>query len=615
MSKTMSSSFKETWLIKPDLSQFEGIWAVDFEFFASPGERVKPLCLVAWNLKQPGQRFRVWEDELLTMNHPPYPIDNNNLFISYNAPAELSCHLALGWGMPENILDLMIEFLHVDNGRSKGKRYSLLKALEYFQLEGVDPLYKELMRSRVERGGPWTGQEIVDMLDYCQTDVDALERLLPKMLPEITIPHALIRGRYTRAAAMMEYNGIPIDTMTFGKLRKYRHRILSEMIADIDRPYQVYKGASFKKAWFEDYLTEKGIDNWPTTPSGGLATSREVMEAKTKEYKHLENLFQLKWSVDQVRKMDKFPVGSDGRNRFSTAMFGSVTGRNQPSNARNIFGFPAWLRSLIRPEPGTGLVYLDWCQQEFGIAAALSEDSNMVTAYESGDSYMAFAKLAGAIPEDGTKEDYKEIREQYKECALALQYGMGAKTFSEKIKSSEVQAHLLIRKHKDTFPVFWEWMEKVVNYALLYGTVTTVFGWRAHLGRTKPRTNTSSIMNFSMQANGAEMLRLACWMMIDAGIKVITPVHDAILIESPLDTLDDNVTKAQDIMEYAAWVILHGWKKPGSLGQFTLRTDAKIIRYPDRYIDGRGVFRNESGDKKIDMWEYVNGFLDRYEKS
>ena len=43
-----------------------------------------------------------------------------------------------------------------------------------------------------------------------------------------------------------------------------------------------------------------------------------------------------------------------------------------------------WLRHLIRPRPGWALSYIDWSQQEFGIAAALSGDVNMCAAYASG---------------------------------------------------------------------------------------------------------------------------------------------------------------------------------------------------------------------------------------
>src|SRR5262245_46554619 len=36
-----------------------------------------------------------------------------------------------------------------------------------------------------------------------------------------------------------------------------------------------------------------------------------------------------------------------------------------------------------------GIAYVDWSQQEFGIAAALSGDAAMQAAYQSGDPYLA----------------------------------------------------------------------------------------------------------------------------------------------------------------------------------------------------------------------------------
>ena len=38
------------------------------------------------------------------------------------------------------------------------------------------------------------------------------------MLPGIDLPRALLRGRYMKAAATMEGNGVPIDTTTWQQL-------------------------------------------------------------------------------------------------------------------------------------------------------------------------------------------------------------------------------------------------------------------------------------------------------------------------------------------------------------------------------------------------------------
>ncbi len=120
---------------------------------------------------------------------------------------------------------------------------------------------------------------------------------------------------------------------------------------------------------------------------------------------------------------------------------------------------------------------------------------------------------------------------------------------------------------------------------MLHGKLWTVFGWTVHTG-TNP--NPRFLRNFLMQANGAEMLRLACCMLVEAGIKVCAPVHDAVLIEAPLADLEEAITTSRTIMSEASATVLDG---------FRLRSDATVFRYPERYMDQRGA----------KMWETVQG--------
>src|SRR5580658_2099677 len=107
---------------------FAELWCVDFEFCAEPGDRPIPVCLTALELRT-ARRIRVWQDEF--GNAPPYPIDRDALFIAYYASAELGCHLALGWPIPENVLDLFAEFRNSTNGIATVSGVSLLGALAH----------------------------------------------------------------------------------------------------------------------------------------------------------------------------------------------------------------------------------------------------------------------------------------------------------------------------------------------------------------------------------------------------------------------------------------------------------------------------------------------------
>src|SRR5262245_7655405 len=286
-------------------------------------------------------------------------------------------------------------------------------------------------------------------------------------------------------------------------------------------------------------------------------------------------------------RLNDLAVGADGRNRTILSAFRSRTGRNQPSNTRSIFGPSVWLRGLIQPPPGHGIAYVDWSQQEFGIAAALSDDRAMQAAYASGDPYLTFAKQAGAVPADATKNMHKIERELFKTCALGVQYGMEAPSLALRIAQPPIVARDLLRAHRETYRTFWRWSDAAVDHAMLSGSLHTVFGWHVHTGEN---VNPRSLRNFPMQANGAEMLRLACCLATERGIEVCAPVHDAVLICAPVDRLEHDVARMRACMAEAARAVLAG---------FDLRTDAAIIRHPERYHDPRGAV----------MWERVNRLI------
>jgi hypothetical protein len=75
----------------------------------------------------------------------------------------------------------------------------------------------------------------------------------------------------------------------------------------------------------------------------------------------------------------------------------------------------------------------------------------MIHAYESGDPYLAFAKQAGVIPPDGTKESHRAIRERLKACALGVLYGIGPDSLARRIDRSVAEARELLRLHHETY--------------------------------------------------------------------------------------------------------------------------------------------------------------------
>jgi DNA polymerase-1 len=168
-----------------------------------------------------------------------------------------------------------------------------------------------------------------------------------------------------------------------------------------------------------------------------------------------------------------------------------------------------------------------------------------------------------------------------------VQYGMEAESLADRIGQPPIVARDLLRSHHEVFRAFWCWSDAAVDLAMLDGSIPTVFGWNVHVGENP---NPRSLRNFPVQANGSEMLRIACCLATERGIEVCAPVHDAVLICAPLDRLEADIATTRAAMAEASRAVLGG---------FELRTDVSITEWPDRYMDPRGAV----------MWDRVTKLL------
>jgi hypothetical protein len=520
---------------------------------------------------------------------PPYDISKDSLFVAFSADAEMSCHLALGWELPAQVLDLRIEFLRATNftpplpkDKNNG-RTSLLYALNYYGLDGIDAVEKERWRVLIRCGGSWTAEEQEGILDYNESDVRASYELFAAMIRRGHIPldrrflFCLHRGRYMRSVARMEFTGIHIDLERLNRLRDRWDAIKMELVRTLGKQYDgVFdEEGHFSEGRFAGYLNARGW-GWRMHKSGRLDLREKTLKKMAHLHPELEDFRQLKYALEKM-KLWKLCAGQDGFLRCWLNPFGSRTGRNQPSNNQFAFGPATWIRDfLIQAKPDWGIAYLDWVSQEVGIAAALSGDLAMQEAYNSGDAYLHFGKQAGILPLWATVQTHGPQRDQCKICGLATQYGQEYRSLAEQINQPDIVGRELLRLHHKVYRRFWDWSNNQVNRALLSNEQQTVFGW-THRFKELPKIN--SIRNFPMQANGAEMLRLACCLGTEGGISICAPVHDAILIQAPLERLDEDITRMRAYMAEASRIVLGG---------FQLRTDRHVFRYPKHYSDPKG---------------------------
>lgn len=161
-------------------ADFREVWCIDFEIYAPPGERPDPLCVVAQEFNG-GREIRLWQDEMRKLAAAPYSVSRDSLIVAYYAAAEMGCHLALGWPVPFNVLDLYVEFRNLTNGTRLPCGAGLLGALTFFGFDAMGVMQKEAMRNLAQRGGPYTEGEKTALISYCAEDVLALPKLFRRM--------------------------------------------------------------------------------------------------------------------------------------------------------------------------------------------------------------------------------------------------------------------------------------------------------------------------------------------------------------------------------------------------------------------------------------------------
>ena len=585
------------------LVRFAEIWCVDFEFIPKPGEHPDVVCLCATELRT-GRTLRLWRDQLGPT--PPYRTDAGVLFVCFVANAECTCHLALGWPVPVNIFDLSPVFRCHVNGRETPAGKGLLGALGYFGFDTIDAKRKDAMRARILRGWPFSAEEREQILDYCFGDIARLGDLLSKLLLTIDLETALHWGEFAGAvSAAMEHRGVPIDSEIFPQLQDKRAwaYVRDALVPVIDAQYGVYvRGPGgdwhFSVERFEAYLTRAGIP-WPRHGSGKLVLRRETFEDMAKVFPEVGDLRQLRHARNRMRQVE-LAVGREFRNRTTLWPFVAKTSRSQPAASEWIFSPAVWLRSLIKPGPGRAIAYLDWSSMEFQIAAALSRCQPMLDLYATGSPYVEFAKRFGEAPSSATKKSHPEIHERYKVGMLGPLYGMQYETLARRLNVSDFVAHEMLSQHHALFNKYWAWVDDWVAHALDTGEMRTSMGWKCVTGITE--FNARSIGNWPIQSAGADILRLACVWAHRRGIELCGSVHDALLIEAPIDRIGADVALTREIMRRASRVVLNPHE---------LRTDVTIVRYPDRYSDKRGerVWRDVI-DLLSQYWKQTEGAAD-----
>lgn len=337
-------------------------------------------------------------------------------------------------------------------------------------------------------------EDVVFLPEIWKRIKQEFRKLAPDDSMEDYFREAINRGRYSAHTAIMETTGYPIDVEATRNFSRQIPHILMECQRDINdqfpeiKPFKWNKRSSnfswnqiVTRNWIEEH---HDVERWMKTDSGKLSLALDAFE-RFYPFKHdyprgnfgaqMVRYLKLKQSLygfsETGGKRKNFwdSVGSDGRVRPYMNIYGAQSSRSQPAASGFMFLKPAWMRSLVMPKKGKFIAGIDYGQQEFFVSALESECPNMIEAYLSGDPYLHTAKLCGAVPMDGKREDFKAVRDLFKSTTLGISYlmtkfGLAIKLTNDTGREwTEDEAQEQIDLFYDAYPELKEYQENLME--------------------------------------------------------------------------------------------------------------------------------------------------------
>jgi DNA polymerase I len=567
------------------------------------------------------ETFRFWEDK--NKSHQPHFDFENILIVSFNATAEIGCHLNLLHGRPNNVFDSYVENARLYKPMRVGKgALSLLTTAEHYGIKDKMS-YEEkennldlILRRNNYAHLPfeYSKKEQKQILDYCEADTKVLREVFIRQVLDIEeklqlktnedfageLWRILNRGYAVGCVALVERNGIPVDVSLVNKFNNYWPAVKNNLIKEVNKEIDVFnEDLTFSFEKFNQLIKRNKLDHkWQRMKTGNFTTNKKVIK------QHLDNedikKFDELRTLQNMTKLTAYTPGNDGRTRTSFNMFGTVTGRASPSSSKYVFSASKWARNFIKPSFGNYLVYIDYTSQEPGIMGYLSNDENLIKAYQSGDIYIHTAKLFGMVPDNATKQSHPEERNIFKVLYLANSYGQGPRAIAETLKISVSKAKELQNKYKEVYSKYFTWVDGIIEQGMQQGYLSTVLGWQRHIKNLfmikdgKKVDIRRSLLNWPIQSHGAEILRTALIDLTDNDFKVVALVHDAVMLEIPIPEFKERLEEAKQIMVDASIKVVGG----------PIRVDQEIIK---------SNYEQEPKDQKL--FEKIMDEIARYTRS
>ena len=254
--------------------------------------------------------------------------------------------------------------------------------------------------------------------------------------------------------------------------------------------------------------------------------------------------------------------------RLHTSYHQAVTATGRLSSSKpNFQNIPirteqgAQIRSAFIANKGSIILAADYSQIELRIMAHISEDKNLLTAFNNNED--VHRSTASQVFDTEISKVTKDQRRKAKAINFGLIYGMSAFGLAKQIDVSRTEAKQYIDGYFENYPGVLQFMNETKEKAKSQGYVETVLGRRLYL----PQINSKNKMlqqhalrtaiNAPMQGSSADiikkaMLNIQDWIDSEGHeIKMFMQVHDELVFEISSEKADEYANKIKLMMSNA----------------------------------------------------------------
>ena len=254
--------------------------------------------------------------------------------------------------------------------------------------------------------------------------------------------------------------------------------------------------------------------------------------------------------------------------RLHTSYHQAVTATGRLSSSKpNFQNIPirteqgAQIRSAFIANEGSVILAADYSQIELRIMAHISEDKNLIKAFNNNED--VHRSTASQVFDTEISKVTKDQRRKAKAINFGLIYGMSAFGLARQIDVSRTEAKQYIDGYFENYPGVLQFMNETKEMAKSQGYVETVLGRRLYL----PQINSKNKMlqqhalrtaiNAPMQGSSADiikkaMLDIQAWIdREDYEIKMFMQVHDELVFELEAEKANEYANSIKLMMSNA----------------------------------------------------------------